>query len=686
MRINKKNKKNVETKANGAIKKAPQPGLGDFHHHVDNNDKVHAELQLKSPCQALERELGVMCESKTASSSRGCGANDREQKISSGMPRATQVPPKPLGQLSTPEFNGHNISKKVPESVEAGSVRKMYGNRNRKKPKDPCDVSQRATPEMNCHEVPYVHNIYSEISELYPKPSGQSVRFVPQRRDGGSTGKTRREEEDNFNGIDQKPLNTWEKALAAMYGHGNSDDHIYRGVSELFPEPSTQSQSSPFVPLRVANNYKQISRVEGEPSKARIPCVQARKEPQIKIMKRPEPDKVTFTIKNEPIRGLPRGKVRVQSCHPKAPPARCVPKELEQVDRMTSADFRHDNNAHMLNMRTQLKNQDHMHYFAMVIRENAHLFKGRVILVLSCGVGTLALMAARIGGAKRVYAVDHSMVTNYAELVVKQNHFEHTVKVLHGRIADLKLPEKVDGIVCNWMGHSLLWNSEILEVLEARDRWLKKNGFILPDLGALYLVGAAEPELKGLCDWWRSVYYFKMNAMRRCALSEPRYAKTHADCVLTLAHRVLALNLKRATPEDLQIDRDIRLKVTKDGHLECFTLYFDVAFSQCHRQRTLSCNPCLSSGYNSLWLQTVLFVERSFVLRENLHYAGRFIFRPLERFDTNQFEIVIKLSESRRFEGEMPGFFGNRLVSKRWLMMDRHQTVAEVDSCQDEDN
>ncbi|XP_026847383.1 probable protein arginine N-methyltransferase 6.1 [Drosophila persimilis] len=70
------------------------------------------------------------------------------------------------------------------------------------------------------------------------------------------------------------------------------------------------------------------------------------------------------------------------------------------------------------------------------------------------------------------------MVTNYGELVVKQNHCEDTVKVLHGRVADLELPEKVDGIVCNWMGHSLLWKSEILEVLEARDRWLKKNGFI----------------------------------------------------------------------------------------------------------------------------------------------------------------------------------------------------------------
>ncbi|BFF99771.1 uncharacterized protein DMAD_07597 [Drosophila madeirensis] len=412
---------------------------------------------------------------------------------------------------------------------------------------------------------------------------------------------------------------------------------------------------------------------------------EALREQKIQILKRPESAKASFTIKDEPLQGVPRGEARVQSCRPIPTPARCVPKELRQVDRMTSADFRHDHAAHVLNMRTRLKNQEYVHYFEKVIRENAHLFKGRVILVLACGVGTLALMAARLGEAKRVYAVDHSMVTNYAALVVKQNHYEGTVKVLHGRVAELQLPEQVDGIVCNWMGQSLIWDSEILEVLKARDRWLKSDGFILPDLGDLYLLGAAEPELKGLCNWWVHVYGFNMSAMRQCALSEPRFAKTKCDGVLTLAHRVLKLDLMSATKEDLYIDREIRLKVIQDGHLECFTLYFDVAFSRCQRKRSLSCNPCLNKSHKSLWLQTALFVESAFVLRENHFYAGSFIFRPLKGkgFDMKQMEILIKLFVSQRPEGDMAACFGNRLVAKRWLMLDRHQTVAEVDSCQD---
>ncbi|XP_026847381.1 uncharacterized protein LOC113566337 [Drosophila persimilis] len=82
--------------------------------------------------------------------------------------------------------------------------------------------------------------------------------------------------------------------------------------------------------------------------------------------------------------------------------------------------------------------------------------------------------------------------------------------------------------------------------------------------------------------------------------------------------------------------------------------------------------------------QFALAADGSF-RREFLHYAGRFIFRPLKGFDTNQMEIIIKLHVSEFFKGALPEYFGNRLVNKRWLMMERDQTVAEVDSCQDED-
>ncbi|KAH8408420.1 hypothetical protein KR215_005312 [Drosophila sulfurigaster] len=353
---------------------------------------------------------------------------------------------------------------------------------------------------------------------------------------------------------------------------------------------------------------------------------------------------------------------------------------------MTSADFRHDHAAHVENMRTRQKDQQHMHFFQAMIEDNKHLFVGRSILVVSCGSGTLALLAAQAGAAQ-VYAIDRSNATDYARLVVKENHYEHVIKVLHGRVTEIDLEQPVDGIICNWMGHCLLFESELVQLLQARDRWLKPNGFILPDLGSLYLLGADEQRLKNeTCNWWLDVYGFNMKALRRYSLAEPRYARIKGDRLLTKAHKVLSLDLNTASMEQLRIKRNIRLQVQREGYLECFVLYFDVGFSRSHQPLKLSCNPWLGDRLKSLWLQTVLFVDQPFVMRCMHEYVGQLAFKSmrqatkLSHLNLHEMQLDIELSEIMTRNSRIV----DRRVKKMWLMLPRFQSVHEVEACQDQ--
>lgn len=392
--------------------------------------------------------------------------------------------------------------------------------------------------------------------------------------------------------------------------------------------------------------------------------------PKITILRRPSREAL-------PRRCDVKSCPRIHTTRPKVPP------ELQHVDKMTSAEFRSDYGAHLETMRTRQKDQQHMRFFEALIDDNRHLFVGRSILVLSCGTGTLALMAARAGAA-RVYALDHSNVTDYARLVVKENHLEHIIKVLHGRVEDVELQrEQVDGIICNWMGYSLLYESELLQLLAARDRWLKPHGgFIMPDLAALYMLGASETELKNArCNWWLGVYGFNMNAMRRYALAEPRYARVKGDRLLTKAHQVKFLDLHTASVRDLEIDRSIQLQVLQEGCFECFVLYFDVQFSRAHEQFRLSCNPCLTGQLQlkSLWLQTILFLDQPFVMRRDKCYTGHLRFKSLAEYpqlDMQRMRIDIEFFETLR-DTLHP------LVHKSWLMLPHFQSTQEVASCQD---
>jgi hypothetical protein len=56
-----------------------------------------------------------------------------------------------------------------------------------------------------------------------------------------------------------------------------------------------------------------------------------------------------------------------------------------------------------------------------------------------------------------VYGVDGSEMGQVAAQVAKDSGFEGVVHIFHGRVEEVELPEKVDIIVSEWMGYSLLF-------------------------------------------------------------------------------------------------------------------------------------------------------------------------------------------------------------------------------------
>lgn len=64
---------------------------------------------------------------------------------------------------------------------------------------------------------------------------------------------------------------------------------------------------------------------------------------------------------------------------------------------------------------------------------------------------------------------------------------------MKGRIEDVNLPvEKVDVIVSEWMGYFLLFESMLDSLIFARDKYLNKNGIILPNECNLFISGVSD--------------------------------------------------------------------------------------------------------------------------------------------------------------------------------------------------
>ena len=124
------------------------------------------------------------------------------------------------------------------------------------------------------------------------------------------------------------------------------------------------------------------------------------------------------------------------------------------------------------------------------------------VLDLGAGTGIHGLMAARLG-ARHVYLVEPEDVVAVAEELAQANGLADRVTVLHGRIEDVSVPERVDVIVSVLTGNFLLSEDLIGSVVYARDHVLKPGGALLPAMATMEAapVSAARLHDETIASW-----------------------------------------------------------------------------------------------------------------------------------------------------------------------------------------
>jgi len=152
---------------------------------------------------------------------------------------------------------------------------------------------------------------------------------------------------------------------------------------------------------------------------------------------------------------------------------------------------------------------------------------GCAVLDIGAGTGILSMFAAQ-AGARVVYAVERTGVTSLAREIIADNGFADRIQVIHQDIQDVKLPEKVDVIVSEWLGGYAVEENLLPIVVQARDRWLKPGGTMIPGKVTSWLAPVYDPHLRQDLDFWRSYAYgFEYKAAGRAACRDYRCGCNH---------------------------------------------------------------------------------------------------------------------------------------------------------------
>ncbi|KAB1209024.1 Protein arginine N-methyltransferase PRMT10 [Morella rubra] len=257
--------------------------------------------------------------------------------------------------------------------------------------------------------------------------------------------------------------------------------------------------------------------------------------------------------------------------------------------------------AFLYHQKEMLSDRVRMDAYFNSIFQNKHHFQGKTVLDVGTGSGILAIWSAQ-AGARKVYAVEATKMSEHASALVKANNLEDVVEVIEGSMEDITLPEKVDVIISEWMGYFLLRESMFDSVICARDRWLKPTGVMYPSHARMWVApirsGLTDQKLNDyeetMDDWYNFMNDTKTNygvdmsvltkpfseEQKKYYLQTSLWSNLHPHQVIGTAAVVKEINCLTATVNEiLEVKSSFSSSITLENtRLSGFGGWFDVHF------------------------------------------------------------------------------------------------------------
>ncbi|XP_028108428.1 protein arginine N-methyltransferase PRMT10-like isoform X2 [Camellia sinensis] len=276
-----------------------------------------------------------------------------------------------------------------------------------------------------------------------------------------------------------------------------------------------------------------------------------------------------------------------------------------------------------------------MEAYYNAVFENKHHFHGKTVLDVGTGSGILAIWAGQ-AGARKVYAVEATKMSEHARELVKANNLQDVVEVIEGSMEDVTLPEKVDVIISEWMGYFLLRESMFDSVICARDRWLKPTGVMYPSNARMWLApirsGLANQKMSdyegSMDDWFyfldqtKTYYGVDMSVLTKPFAEEQKkyYLQTslwnnlHPNQVIGTAAIIKDIDCLTATVNDiLNLRASILSSISSEETRLCgFAGWFDVHFrgsKENPAQQEIELTTAPSEDYSTHWGQQVFLLH-----------------------------------------------------------------------------
>lgn len=209
--------------------------------------------------------------------------------------------------------------------------------------------------------------------------------------------------------------------------------------------------------------------------------------------------------------------------------------------------------------------------FAAAVRERVR--PGNIIADVGAGTGILGLLACQ-AGASRVYAIERSGMVTLATEIAAANGFADRIVPVHATSDLARLPEPVDGIVTDQIGH-FGFEAGLFDVMADARRFLKPDGWAIPGAIELVLAPIEDAEIRErLAFWSRPLNGLDFSAASEWALNTGYPKALEAAQLLGGAVRVARLECPGDHDDRSVLDLRATIVAERDGLLDAVGGWF----------------------------------------------------------------------------------------------------------------
>lgn len=197
-----------------------------------------------------------------------------------------------------------------------------------------------------------------------------------------------------------------------------------------------------------------------------------------------------------------------------------------------------------------------------------------VVLDLGSGTGICALLACR-HGARRVYAIETNPAITVGQESATACGYSDRIVWIHDTSTRVILPEKVDVLVSDLRGVLPLYADHLNTIFDARERFLKPGGALIPSRDRLLLCPVQAPEAFRDCvePWVDNEFALDLKAGQRFVTNSLRRASVSVDQFL--AQPIEWASIDYTVQQQTSASGEVVCTIAREGVGHGLSVWFD---------------------------------------------------------------------------------------------------------------